>query len=151
IIDSSIHFDPHQLNAHQLERLLNRLRVPNPAKKIAEKEMLRNASNVPSHITLWNYNGHNEIIFPRGFVWEMEKILGENDVDIKWVDRIPKLDWVEHSDRVIDLRPYQSEAFHKLWSMNGGIYKAPTGSGKTRVMLELVRQLKHKTIVFVEK
>ena len=39
-IDSSIRFDPNQIDADLLKQILSRLVVPNPARKVAEREML---------------------------------------------------------------------------------------------------------------
>ena len=159
VIDSSIHFDPKQLPTDLLEKLLDRLKVPNPAKKIAEREMLYGARNIPSYIELWKWNYRGELILPRGFLWEFEKILSDVDINIEWQKDtvyyhhydILGNGWCFIDQPEISLRLYQEEALDKIELYCGGIYKASTGSGKTRVMLELIRSQHQPTIVLCEK
>ncbi len=145
IVDSSLFIDIEELSRQTLKEIQDRLSVPNPAKKRAEREMLYNAENLPECIELWKFDG-NTLTLPRGFLPELEEI-----VDIELIDNRSKLSWIRHSYKVAIDRQYQEEAYGKLWFEEQGIYKAPTASGKTRVMLELIRRRQYKTIVICEK
>lgn len=150
VIDSSIRLNHKDLSKSVLDEIFNQLRIVNPQKRIAEREMLWNAEDVPSHIELWKYNGHNELILPRGFLFELVSIFTKNDLDCKFIGR-SITEKIDHNIPQIDLRDYQRKAFHELMIYGCGIYKAPTGAGKTRVMLEVIRQAKQKTLVICEK
>ena len=69
-IDSAIHLNPNDLAPGVLEKILGELTVINPAKKSAEREMLWNAKDIPSHLKLYRFNGHNELMLPRGALFE---------------------------------------------------------------------------------
>lgn len=148
VIDSSIKLNPRDLPKNILDEIFNKLTVPNPQKKIAEREMLWDAKNVPSHLKLWKYNRHNELILPRGFLSDLKNILGDR-VDYHYNTTYYPL--YLHDVDEICLRSYQSIAAHRLYREENGIYSAPTGSGKSRVMLEVARLCKQKTIIFCEK
>jgi len=152
-ISSTINLNPNDLPLDVKNKVLSRLRVPNPQKKMAVREMLRNANKIPEFIDLWKYNGHHELVLPRGFVFEFEKILNDNDIYVKYKNETIK-DYscsAQKNINPIDLRDYQDEAVSELFSYGSGVYKSPTGSGKTRTMLELIRCCGQRTLVICEK
>ena len=112
--------------------------------------MLYNARNIPSHLKLWTFDKHGEIVFPRGFIFDFERILNKKNIEIEWDNQCIKNN-VKFFNIPISLRCYQKQSVESLIKFGNGIYKAPTGSGKTRVMLELIRTLKQKTLVICEK
>lgn len=150
IIDSSIHLNPNDLPKEILGDILDYLTIDNPAKKLAHKEMLWGAKDIPERIKLYKYNSHNELVLPRGFRFVFEAILYRHN--IFWDESGLEADdnYLYDIDE-ISLREYQNKAVNKLILMGFGIYKASTGSGKTRAMLELARRLHQKTIVVCEK
>lgn len=152
-IDTHIRFDPKPLSKNILEELLGRLRIKNSAKLRAQKELVWNADCMPDYIELWKWDNSDLLELPRGFVFEFEKILEDNDIEVKWnyeyINYLNKE--IFENIKPIDLRMYQSEAVSELMSYRNGIYKAPTGSGKTRVMLELIRRCAQPTIIICEK
>jgi len=150
-LDSSIKLDPRDLPKNVLDEIFNHLRIPNPQKKIAEREMLWGAENLPDYIELWKYNGHNELILPRGFLGRLNIILVENNFPINYTDKTESDDNYLYDIPEISLRKYQNEAVADLIANEHGIYKAPTGSGKTRVMLEIARECHQKTLAICEK
>jgi superfamily II DNA or RNA helicase len=92
--------------------------------------------------------------FPRGFLEESEEILtmmeipyatsqGEEDGGVA-------LSWA-HSATILPPRKYQTEAIEKAIAMKRGIICLPTGTGKTHVALEIIRQLGKTAVIFVHK
>jgi superfamily II DNA or RNA helicase len=151
-IDSKIHLDRKQLSSNILEKILSHLTIVNPAKKLALREHLWEAENLPDYIFLWEYNNNDELILPRGFVFAFEKILKDNDIEIDWdYSGLIHRENYRSNHLEIGLRSYQKTAKEKLIHYANGVYRAPTGSGKTRTMLSIIRDCQQKTIVFVEK
>jgi superfamily II DNA or RNA helicase len=150
-IDSSIRLNPKDIPKNVLDEILAHLRILNPQKKIAEKEMLWNAKNIPSHLELWKYNSHNELILPRGFRANFESIIDNNNIKINLFDKSTYEPLYFFDVNEIDLRDYQNKAVGELYKFENGIYSAPTGAGKSRVMLELIRLCHQKSIIFCEK
>ena len=152
VIDSSIHINPTDIPDNILQGIYSRLTIPNPQRKLAEREMLWNAKKIPEFIKLYKNVSHNELILPRGFQAEFEDLLENNELRIHYNFTIyHPMEQCFSNVEIISLRDYQSEAIEKLAGISNGIYKAPTGSGKTRCMLELIRSLKQKTLVICEK
>jgi superfamily II DNA or RNA helicase len=152
VIDNAIRLNQKDLPKQVLDEIFKQLRVINPQKKIAEREMLWNAKSIPSHLELWKYNGHNELILPRGFINQLENILINNKVKFIWKDKTSHFgNECFHDVPEINLREYQLNSVEDLSIFNNGIYKSPTGSGKTLVMLDLIRQCEQPTIIMCEK
>jgi len=147
-IDSAIHLNPNDLAPGVLEKILGELTVINPAKKSAEREMLWNAKDIPSHLKLYRFNGHNELMLPRGALFECAALGISEWNDQRTYDNTKSY---HLADPYTNLRDYQDLAVQELFTFTGGVYKAPTGSGKTTVMLELIRCCDQKTIVLCEK
>lgn len=89
--------------------------------------------------------------FPRGRAEEILKLLGPGYVvqDRRTVVGAPALEW-----KGPEPRAYQHRCVDKLLSSNGwsaGVVRAPTGSGKTLMLLYLAAQLRLKTLVVVPK
>lgn len=155
-LDTHIHFDPTGLTEDLITKILSRLDVPNPRKKIAQKEFLYGADSLPDTLELWNWDNPRQLILPRGYIFEFEKILDDNGIKYKWEDVFKTTSYFECGGRFdsvpeIPLRGYQLDAVCELVACSNGIYQAPTGAGKTRVMLELIRQCQQPTIVICEK
>lgn len=152
-IDTHIRFKKEDLPKKILDEILDHLKFPNPQKKIAEREMLWGAKNLPDYIELWKVDVNENLILPRGFYCEIYKILKNNNIEINYQDKTIYVPYCKYhcNTELIPLRDYQSKAIEKLANHNGGIYFAPTGSGKTRVMLELIRSLHQKTLIICEK
>lgn len=152
LVDSSIHLNPDDLPENVLEEIYNKLRISNPRKTTAEREMLWGAENLPDYIELWNMDVKGDLVLPRGFLKDLDDIFYQNDINSNFVDKcsIGQIKLFKNIPPIV-LRDYQQDSAFKLWFATQGIYKAPTGSGKTRTMLEVIRQVGQKTLVICEK
>lgn len=152
-IDSAIRFDPRDLTENILNEILGRLKIPNPQRELADKEMLYDAKSIPEFIELWKFSSYNELVLPRGFIFEFEKILNDKDIKVKFKNEMVKNDSCEYHKNIdlITLRDYQDRAVSELFLYGSGVYKSSTGSGKTITMLELIRCCGQKTLVICEK
>src|ERR1039457_1006482 len=120
VLDNMIRFDPHDFPDEVIEGIKDLLRIPNPAKNRAEKEMLWGAKKLPDFIELWDEPSSRELVLPRGHWDTVSQFAHDYDLDLKWFDRtiydpryfsdVPK----------IDLRDYQNKAVAELYNFNGG-------------------------------
>ena len=91
--------------------------------------------------------------FPRGFLDEVEMILGLSDIEYQVEDRSiygtknPLFIETDHNK----LRPYQVDAVNKAVDAQRGILCMPTGTGKTFTAIEIMRRVGYNTVVFVHK
>src|ERR1039457_3419582 len=151
VLDNMIRFDPHDFPDEVIEGIKDLLRIPNPAKNRAEKEMLWGAKKLPDFIELWDEPSSRELVLPRGHWDTVSQFAHDYDLDLNWIDNTSHYSDCYKNVDLIPLREYQSKAIEKLVSFRGGIYSAPTGAGKSRVMLELIRSLHQKSIIICEK
>lgn len=151
VLDTHIRLNPHDFPIEVITNIKDLLRIPNPAKSRAEKEMLWGAKSLPEYIELWEEPTSHELVLPRGHWGTVSQFAHDYELDLNWVDRTTHYEDCHKNVELISLREYQSKAIEKLAKFCGGIYSAPTGAGKSRVMLELVRTLGQKTIIICEK
>lgn len=148
-IDSVISLDDAQLDLEIIAEIKSHLTIHNPQRAIALRELLWGADDLPKYLYLWKYID-NKLVLPRGFVFAFEKILRNYEIKIDWKTNL-SINLVDMFDEPYLLRDYQSNAGRTIVQYAQGVYKAPTGSGKTRTMLAVIRECEQKTIVFVEK
>ena len=150
-IDTHIKFDPAQIDSKITKHILDCLTIDNYEKVVAERQMLYRASDMDDYIELWEWNNNGELVLPRGFLGTLGGILLNNSIVLNVVDNTESDDNYLCDVPQISLRVYQNRAVFDLIENEYGIYKAPTGAGKTRVMLELARECHQKTLVICEK
>jgi superfamily II DNA or RNA helicase len=127
------------------------LTIRNPLKERAVAEMIRGAEALPDEIPLYLENP-THLILPRGFIHRFEEVAQRYD-EVIWDNQMTlyetPLRFCEWQPA--ELRGYQVEARDGLLDYASGIYKAPTGAGKTIVMLEVIRRAAQPTIIIVDK
>jgi superfamily II DNA or RNA helicase len=79
--------------------------------------------------------------YPYDLVWEL---------GVENFDETPELKYIEQDvNSSIILRPYQQDCFEQLVAEPRGIFISPPGTGKTVVCIELIAELKLKTLILV--
>lgn len=126
------------------------LTIENFGKERAIREKVWGAESQPDTIALYSVD-QDDLVCPRGFVFRLSQIADAIDAKIEWDRSMHREDGFLDDVGPISLRDYQAEAVEVLSSFCGGIYKADTGAGKSRVMLETARRCGQKTVVIVEK
>jgi superfamily II DNA or RNA helicase len=126
------------------------LMIANPWKPTAVREKLYGAEQMPDEIPLYDYeNGFFQI--PRGFIHNFIAGCHAIGIEIAWVDERVAIERTCCELTPITLDSYQEIACQAFIAHNGGLVSAPTGSGKTAIMLETIRRLNQRTIIIVEK
>lgn len=150
-IGTHIKFQASEVPAEFVRTVLAALTIENPQKERALRELVRGAHKLPDWIQLWTADG-DTLVLPRGFVHDFEWMATQAGLSIEWDSSMVEVPGpaLVHVPPV-SLRDYQTKAVDELFDFANGIYQAPTASGKTRVMLELIRFCQQRTIVFVEK
>lgn len=114
------------------------LRFPNRERQNARRERRYGWRDMPTEIELYAHDGPT-LVLPRGFLWQFREGLRELGHDLELRDE-------RGGERVlsvaqpISLRPHQGPAAAAILAAQDGIYQAPTGSGKTVTVLEVVRR-----------
>ena len=151
VIDGRISIEANALPAEVVHSIIDALTIPNASKERAMREMVAGWKKLPDWIDLWHTDG-TKVIIPRCFVFGLDRIVYEAGHELEWDDRMSfdrELRFVDVAP--IGLRSYQERAVDRLIEMCSGNLVMPTGGGKTRSMLEIIRRLSQKSIVFVDK
>jgi superfamily II DNA or RNA helicase len=142
--------------------LINENTFPNP-KKIREVQMMDRCSDsrkknamryklrfTPDDIVLWRESG-NWISLPRGFLGEALKIMDHCGIQAEIVDQTIAPPWSDIVDISTsgELFDYQKDSLAGLLSNTVGTMEAPTGSGKSNVILSIIPLVMTPTMIIV--
>lgn len=118
-----------------------------------ESNEIHGHSNWQTSPTLETYQCYEDgsISVPRGFLPDLLKLCEEcnvipaiEDIRVECRVSIPELD-------SITLRPYQVRAVNQAMQSDQGVIISPTGSGKSLIGLEIIRQRQQKALIIVHR
>jgi len=150
-IDHKIRLSTEDISSPMLAMLKDALSIPNLEKLQAQKNKVWGWQNMPDHIALYEEaisGGERTLIIPRGFQQNLIDGLKTYGIEIEWLD---SRRW--HPTFRIGNQPepraWQEPAVEAILGHEQGMYKAPSGSGKTVVVLKAIRRLACKSLVIV--
>jgi len=122
----------------------------NPVHKSNELHR-RSNWNIASTITTYRQEGEN-LILPRGYMREILNSCHENNIVLQIIDDRSEspCDYPQEL-KGISLRPYQKRAVESALQFHQGVVIAPTGSGKSLIALEVLRQRQQKALIIVHR
>ncbi len=102
-------------------------------------------------LTTYRYDGGN-LVLPRGYMRELLDICKEIKTTPKIIDE-RVFSACSYPDRLIrvELRSYQKRAVHSALKYDQGCIISPTGSGKSIIGLEIIRQRKQRALIIVHR
>lgn len=150
IIDSQIVVRVSDLSDEQLRDIRVKFSMPNPHYAQALRYSRWGApKNMSPTLDLFDETT-DCLIFPRGLVHQLKKILKDDDITVtdgrvkhpyEYAARNPKI----HLDHA------QREVISRCMQATQGVFLMPTGDGKSWTVLELAKQLKQKLLVVVHR
>jgi len=130
----------------------SRLTIPNGARAAAIKRKQWSAHDMPENIVLYQDDGP-VLVMPRGFAAELRAGLEMSGHKLSWDDQTSspslRMDQLVHQGPT--LREDQERACMAILNHRQGVLQAPTGSGKTVVVLEAWRRSGVPGLILVEK
>ena len=117
-------------------------------------------SNAENHRSNWQtaptiitYHREGEsLILPRGYMRDLIKLFHDNNITPNIIDeRSSQPCSYPETLQGITLRPYQKRAVDEAMKYDQGVLISPTGSGKSLIGLEIIRQRKQKTLIIVHR
>lgn len=112
---------------------------------IEKKAKKRPLWGVEKHLRLYSLDG-SDIIAPRGYLTDLLKLQEAQGAQINNnYTLLPGVDFGQWNQDY-SLRPDQSEAVKALVKAEGGILKAPAGSGKTLMGMRLIKELEQPAL-----
>jgi superfamily II DNA or RNA helicase len=123
---------------------------PNP-KYLSNEQHGYSNRDTDSTISTYHHEG-GSLILPRGFLRDLQKILDDRDITPQILDERATNPCV-YPEKLegITLRPYQQRAVDSAMEFDEGIVISPTGSGKTLIGLEIIRQKGQKALIIVHR
>ena len=128
--------------------LMDALTIPNRAKVEAQKQHQWGWETMPDWLDLWSIDDVENLCMPRGFLGDYMagmKVLGH---EVVFSDHRSFKAMLR-----VGLKPtpksWQEPAVQKIIDREQGIYKAPSGSGKTVAVLIAIQRLGCKSLVIV--
>lgn len=133
-----------------LKQIISDNTFENPAYRSNEEN---NRSNWKTDPTITTYSYENEtLVLPRGYMRDLLNIFRENNLTPKIIDsRASNPCKYPGELKGITLRPYQKRAVEDALKYDQGVILAPTGSGKSFIGLELIRQRSQKAMICVHR
>lgn len=149
IIDNQLSIEKTPEAAPLLKELRHFLTIDNKEKEVAKRELI-DVSCLPDYLRFYSET-KEEFIAPRGCFAHLYYLLEEHpSIGFYITDRTIYPN-VPTNYKEITPRPYQERAIERLLRAGQGIYKAPTGSGKTITVLETISRLQTRAIILVDK
>ena len=134
------------LPEHVKQQFIDENTFDNPAHAKAKRLGLY-FRNIERVIRLYE-DGGDEIIVPRGYFRKVLERLKKGGIPFEFTDRTvcPPATF---SPEVGELYPFQATGLEKLLKAHTGVLEAPTGSGKTNILLSAVPRLQTNTLIIV--
>jgi superfamily II DNA or RNA helicase len=150
IIDSMLRVPVKAIGEALAEEILEEVTRENPAYAEA-KEKRRDLAGIPEFFDLGQLYG-NTLILPRGFALELKRWLREEGFGVRWRDRRRYRKGAPLGKEEFSYREHQPAAVDAIRRHQQGIYKAPTGSGKTVTVCGAIWELSpRRSLILVDR
>lgn len=103
----------------------------------------------PPYYRTWEHDASGNLTVPRGGLERVEEIVGRNPGSVLIDGRVWRHPEPEFPDHRKVLRDYQEEFVEAANSFDGGILRAPVGSGKTTTGYGILSRWKRRALVMV--
>ena len=153
ILDHKLRVHVPSLPHGALRMLTDALTVPNMERADAMKQKTWGWQNLPEYLYLYSFEDDRDqdewMIMPRGFAKQFGNGMRAYEAEIDWTDNrvFKRLEQISGTDK----KPFswQQQAIESIHAEQQGIYKAPSGSGKTAAVLFSLRHLACKSIILI--
>ena len=152
VIDDRLRVRKSQLPIGHEAAIKSRLTVVNGEKAAAEKRRQWGWQDLPDTFALYEDEGP-WLVLPRGYAAELRAGMSIAGVEVRWDEQTAapslRLDKMIHEGP--ELHPDQKQACLALLRHRQGVLQAPTGAGKTVLVLEAWRRTGLTGLILVEK
>ena len=128
--------------------LMDALTIPNLAKWEAQKQHQWGWQAMPDYIDLWLIDSQDHLCMPRGFLGDYMTGMKALGHEVALIDHRNFKALLKIGTKPTP-KPWQEPAVEAILDHEQGIYKAPSGSGKTVAVLIAIQRLGCKSLVIV--
>jgi superfamily II DNA or RNA helicase len=133
-VDSHLRLDGNSIGHDLATSILDDLEVPNPEYDYAKQAERYGWWDLSEAFQLGELDG-DELVLPRGYALDLKRRLRAEGIKVKWIDNTRWERGEPYGREEFEFRPHQPRVLKKVRRHRIGIYKAPTGSGKTVAFL----------------
>jgi superfamily II DNA or RNA helicase len=148
VVDSRIRILSSSLDEGVTKLLREAFTHKNPKRAQMENAKIRGWWNEPRLLPTWGLKG-DHTTFPRGGMAKVRRILQENGILFRVLDRRVRGHETNTPDSRVTLWPHQERIVAACMKRENCLVKSSTGSGKTSALLALASKLKVDTLVVV--
>lgn len=150
-VTHELRLDGNLIGHDLMNDIFDELTIPNH-EHIAAKERNRwQWEKIPEFHEPFDLEG-DELVLPRGYALQLKRRLREHGLRVDWIDRTRWSRGPEIGRDSFSYRTHQPEAVDSLRRHRQGIYKAPTGSGKTATVCGLLWELHpQRALILVDR
>ncbi len=145
-IDNEISINKGSLPDAVTKDIRDQLTFINP-QYVKNQKYNRSNQNTPEYLNYLKKKGNN-LIIPRGFIYQLIGILKNYNVDYKIINKTRKLPQVDFYFKG-KLYDYQQVAVEKIISKRFSVLQSPTGSGKTVIACDVIAKQKQPALIIV--
>lgn len=150
-VDSHLRVDANLLGYELADKIIDDLIVENPDYFEAKAKGVWGLDAIPESFHLVELDG-DTLVMARGYALQLKLLLREHGIGVWWQDKTVWRRGKPMGFEEFHYRPQQPAAVRKIKHHRQGIYKAPTGSGKTVTAVGLIWDLlPEKSIILVDR
>lgn len=150
VVDKWLRVDARNIGYDLADDIIDQLRVPNLARAEAlEQGRFWQAKDMPESYLLARYRMNrdnddydsNWFYMARGYALELKRLLRRHGLKVRWIDQRTWQQGEPYGRNEFVFKEHQAPAVDEIKRHQQGMYRAPTGSGKTVVVCGLLWDL----------
>lgn len=146
VVDNELKVSVDEISPALRAALIGKSAFWNP-EYLKRRRTLRSVFGIPKKFVLADQKD-GKLVLPRGLLRKVQGLLDDNHIKYKLSDRRVRGTAIETDLKVV-LRTDQQRALNGMLGVEGGIFVAGTGFGKTVLALALINTLKVSTLILV--
>lgn len=147
-VDNRLRIDGNLLGSDAVCDLIDAVTIPNRARMVAKRMKRWGWQDLPENFVLADMDG-DTLEMPRGYALQLKKDLRKVDKRVVWIDKTYWKEGPAIGPDDFSFRAHQPEAIRQILRHKQGIYKAPTGSGKTVTVIGAVWALHPDSVIII--
>lgn len=150
-VDNLLRLDGNLIGHDLADLIFDELTIPNNAHEEARVHGRHGWWDIPESFQMAYLDG-DTVVMPRGYALRLKQLLREYDKRVVWIDERTWRVGKPYGPEEFTFRSHQPAAIEAMWHFQQGIYKAPTGSGKTVAIIGFLwEHTPARSLIIVER
>lgn len=150
-VDTHLRVDANLLGHDLADKIIDELILDNPEHAEAKAKQQWGWEEIPAQHFMVELDG-DTLVMARGYALQLKLLLREHGIKVWWQDRTVWQRGEPMGFEQFDYLSHQPAAVKKITRHRQGIYKAPTGSGKTVTAIGFIwERMPERSIILVDR